>query len=171
MKSLFGAVKGATIAVLCLTLALPLAGCQQQQTIASLTQILGTAGASVAALEGNSPLATQLTNDTNAAVTAIQNWKQGTAAQEVIEALKIVQDDLSLFPQTNQYAPLIDLALATTESILALLPASSVQASLNHATVRHVTLASPAPKSSKEFKKRWNAIVSQNPQLAKAKLQ
>lgn len=167
MKTIRSGLYGAVLALLCLTLVtVPTTGCAPQATIAALTQTLGSAAASVAAIEGNAALATQLTNDTNAAVAAIQNWKSGTPDQEVIEALNLVQSDLALFPQTDQYAPLINLAIGTAESIIALLPNSGAL----QASYRHVTLLQPAPKNAKEFTKQWNEIVSTHPGFEPAKL-
>lgn len=154
------------LALMCLSVTVfPLLGCPQQSTIAALTQTLGNAAANLASLEGNPALGAKLQTDTTAAVTAINNWKSGTNAQMAIEALNLVADDLSLFPVTNQYAPLIDLAIGTVESILALLPQTPVPATKAAAHRRSVHLSNP-PKNAKEFKKTWNTIVSASPSLA-----
>lgn len=143
-------------------------------TIAKLTQTLGNAAASVATLEGNTALAAKLTTDTTAAVTAITNWKSGTPAAMAIEALNLVEDDLALIPGTSQFAPLIDLAIGTVESILALLPPSATAAVAAHTAALtkarpHILLSLP-PKNEKQFKAQWNGIVAANPKLAQAKL-
>lgn len=148
----------ATSAILCCTL---LTGCISQATIASLTAILGQSAASIASIEGNPTLAAKLTADTTAAVAAINAWKSGTPAQEVIAALNIVEDDLSLFPITTAYAPLIDLAIGTVESILALLPAP---ATMSVHLGRKVHLAH-TPKNEKDYRKTWNATIASNPAL------
>lgn len=150
-----------------------LTGCVAQSTIANLTAILGTSAASIAALEGNPVLAAKLTTDTAAAVSAVQNWKSGTPAQVVIEALNIVEDDLNLIPGTSQYAPLVFLAIGTVESILALLPQTSpsdegLSTTRTVTAHRSVVLTQPAPKSAKAFKAQWNNIVKANPSLAAA---
>jgi|GEM_PF-6170971 len=171
MKSLLSHGSIATsVALLCVSLiALPTLGCPSQTQLANLTSILGTSAASVAAIQGNITLSQKLTADTSAAVTAVTNWKSGTPAQQAIEALNLVEDDLSLFPQTSQYAPLIVLAIGTTQSILALLPppTSSGTAKASH---QGLTLAHP-PKNADDFKNQWNAIVAQNPSLAQARIQ
>ncbi len=152
-----------------------LTGCVAQQTIAALTQELGTASQSIATLEGNTALAAQLQADTTAAVAAIDGWKQGTPAQDVIQALNIVENDLNLIPAASPYAPLIDIAIGTVEGILALLPApapSTATAAVAHASVEHrqVTLAQAAPKNAKQFKTQWNGVVATHPGLAAAAL-
>src|SRR5271170_5276536 len=114
-------------------LILVLVGCPAQNTIAALTSILGSSAASIASIEGNPTLAAQLQTDTAAAVTAVDNWKSGTPASNVIQALNIVEDDLNLFPVSGPYIPLIDLAIGTVESILALLPAPAASAAVAHA--------------------------------------
>lgn len=154
-----------------LTLVAALLGCSQS-TLAALTSILGNAGASIAALQGNTTLAERLKTDTAAAVVAIENWKSGTPAQEAIEALNLVEDDLNLFPAIGKYGPLIDLAIGTVESILALLPQPAVSARTvaPHAAHRAVNLAQPAPKTASAFKRQWNAIAASNPALSQAKL-
>lgn len=141
-------------------------GCNQK-TIAALTQILGTQAANVAKLENDPALATKLAADTTAAVTAITNWKSGTPAQDVVQALDLVEADLNLFPVANQYAPLVDLAIGTVDSILALLPPPPATTAVLR---RHVALFQPAPKNSKQFIEQWNALVKANPRLAPAQI-
>lgn len=156
-------------AVILLPMLLLMQGCTSQTTLAALTSTLGNAAASVAALEGNTAAATQLTNDTAAAVAAITNWKKGTPAQNVIQALNIVESDLNLIPGTSQYAPLIVLAISTVESIIALLPQPSPANRPAYVLGGggDYRLVSPA-KNAKDFKVKWNAIVAENPKLSAA---
>lgn len=159
------------IAALVLSLAvLPTVGCINQSQIAALTQVLGTSAQNIATLEGNTVLAAQLKADTAAAVTAIDNWKTGTPAATVIEALNIVEADLNLIPGTSQYIPLVDLAIATVQGILALLPQPAVPVPAVKA-VRTVNLGHPSPKTAKQFKQQWAAIIAANPSLAPAAIQ
>ena len=153
-------------AVIVLPMLLLMQGCVTQSTLASLTSILGNAAASVATLEGNTAAATQLTNDTAAAVFAITHWKTGTPAQNVIQALNIVESDLNLIPGTSQYAPLIVLCISTIQSIIALLPQPTP--ALTMRTV-YTPLVPPA-KNAKDFKKKWAAIIAANPKLSAAAL-
>ena len=151
-------------------------GCTSQTTIAALVTTLGNASASIAAIENNPTLANQLKADTAAASQAVLNWKKGTPAQNVVQALNIVQNDLSLITGTCntgipgpvcQYVPLIDLAIATTTSIIQIVnPATAVPA----ATKGRLG-AFNAPKDSVQFKKQWNKICSGNPNLVRAAIQ
>lgn len=137
-------------------------GCSQSQ-LAQLTQVLGTDATNLATALGQSTLATQIQQSTSAAVTAINNWKKGTPAQDVIAALGIVEANLNLIPMAGPYTGLIDLALGTLQAILALLPAPTAM-TVSH--IRMVRLGHPAPKTAKEFKKQWNAIVDAKSDLA-----
>jgi hypothetical protein len=152
----------AIIAVPCFTLT----GCtpNEQKTIATLTGTLTQAVTNVAQLEGNAALAAQLQRDGSAAQAAIAGWQNGSAVDDVIEALGILQDDLNLIPYANQYAPLIDLGIGTIQTLLSLIPASSVtpsvQAKLTAHRSRTVFLGHPAPKTNAEFVKEWNASAT-----------
>jgi hypothetical protein len=138
-----------------------LSACNQNDT-AQLVSVLGIASASIAQLEGNATLSTQLKNDTAAAVSAVENWKQGDATQSVEQTLNIVESDLALFPVTDQFAPLIDLAIGTVENILQIVhPTAKV-------SIAHTSVS--VPKTAKDFKKSWNEIVSQHPELSAAKI-
>ena len=158
---------------LLLVATLPLAGCPAQSTLAALTSVLGNAAVSIANLEGNSALAAQLQTDTAAATAAIQNWKQGTPAQNVVQALQIVESDLNLIaqiPGAQQYAPLIALALSTVISIIEIVDPGAVPAAMAKVKVAGVSTATTAvaPKTKKEFVARWNQICASNSQLAGA---
>jgi hypothetical protein len=146
-------------------------GCNSN-TVADLVITLGNAASSVAALEGNSSLSTKLTADVATAATDIKNWKTGSPTQEVVEALNLVQADLSLFPQTDQYAPLIALSISTVESILEIVVPNPTTAfpHTNADSVARAKVSAPAPKTARDFKNRWNAIVAANPNLNAAKL-
>lgn len=147
-------------------------GCVPQNALATLTTTLGTAVANIATLEGNTTLATQLSADTKAASTAILNWKSGAPTTEVIQALGIVEDDLNLIPGTSEYAPLIDIAIATVQTILATIPVPTVAptpaAPVTAKARRAVYLGHPAPNDAKQFKKEWNAVIAVNPTLGNA---
>lgn len=153
-------------------------GCTSQTTIAALVTTLGNASASIAAIENNPALANQLKADTAAASAAVLNWKQGTPAQNVVQALNIVQNDLALITGTCQatgasaspvcqYVPLIDLAIATTTSIIQIVNPGAVPVSAN----AKMKMGWKAPKDENQFKKQWNVIVAGNPALANVKLQ
>lgn len=149
---------------------LPTLGCPSQSTIATLTQTLGTAAANIATLEGNATLGAKLTTDTASAVSAVTNWKSGSPATEAIEALSLVEDDLNLIPAASQYTLLIDLAIGTVQSLLAMLPQSTTAAAVRHTARRSIVITQPSPKTAKDFKKQWDEIIAVHPELAKAKL-
>jgi hypothetical protein len=136
---------------------LAVSGCQSN--LAALASTLGNAGASIAAIEGNTALATKIQTDTVAAVAAITSWKSGTNAQMALEAIQLVEDDLNLLPINSAYEPLILLALGTAASIIAILNPTAVSAHMPGQ--RTVTLSNP-PKTAKAFKAQWNAICVQH---------
>jgi hypothetical protein len=169
LKSL--SIASITAALVFSLVILPTIGCSST-TFADLTKTLGAAAVNIATLEGNTALSTQLTADTNAAVTAITNWKSGTPADDVIQALGIVEADLNLIPGTSQYAPLIDIAIATVQTILSMLPASTTASAAlsTHTHFRAVHLGHPAPANAKQFREQWNSVVAANPNLAAARI-
>jgi hypothetical protein len=131
-------------------------GCPSQNQDAALAQILGSTAASIASIEGNTALATKLTTDTAAVVTAIQNFKPGSNAQNVVAVINIVVDDLNLIPNVGPYAPLITLALGTAESLITLFaPSAPAGTAVAHTNV-HVA---NAPTTAAQFKA---AVVSFN---------
>jgi hypothetical protein len=77
----------------------------------------------------------------------------------VVEALNMVEDDLNLFPVAGPYVPLIDLAIGTVESILASLGLTSASVSASSRPRRSVSLPYKAPKNSKQFTAKWNALA------------
>ena len=158
----------ACIAVLALVTVV-MVGCLTQSTMASLIGVLGNATASIASIEGNTALATQIKTDTAAASAAVLAWNSGTPAQDAIEALNIVEDDLNLIPMSGAYVALVDLGIGTIESILAMLPASTTTVSVERAHKRRSVTPVHVTKwgdSSREFKNRWNKIVATDGSLA-----
>ena len=162
MKNLQAKLGAIALALLVLLATLPSSGCSKS-TVVELVSVLGSATSNIANLEGNPALAAQLKADTAAAVSAISNWQSGSPATVAIEALNILAADLSLIPGTSAYAPLIDLAIGTIDSILALIPSSAVSV---HAS-RSVHLQN-APKTKSQFKVQWDGIVAQHPALSSA---
>lgn len=150
-------------AILAVTaLAVIMAGCPSINTTSALVTVLGNAAATIAALDGNAALSATLKADTAAASTAVLNWKKGTATQNVIQALNLVEADLNLIPGTSRYAPLVDLAIGTVESILEIVQpgSSSPNGIMARPGVTHrVSLAKP-PTSADQFKKEWNAMAT-----------
>ena len=144
-------------------------GCNQG-TISALVSTLGAAASTVAAMEGNQAVAAKLKADSAAFAVAVKNWKQGTPAQDAIQALNLVIDDLDLICPTGgpcgPYAPLIVLALGTAESIIAILNPTT-QTYGTRAQVRKVNLGY-YPSTAKDFKTAWNGICGSDPALASA---
>ena len=165
-RSVIAAIIGAA-----LLLTLTIAACTSQSTLSSLVTILGNSTASIATIEGNTSLAAQIKSDTTAASAAVLAWKSGTSAAMAIEALNIVEDDLNLIPATGPYVPLIDLAIGTVESILALLPqpvatATAIATARAKGIQRRTVYIAKPPKDADHFKSAWNGIVAGNPALA-----
>ena len=159
-------------ATLALAMMLPTFGCNGQKTTAELIGILGSAVVSLETLEGNTALAAKVQTDYQAAETAVTNWKNGTPATDVIEALNLLETDLNLFPVSAKDQALIDLAIGTVDAILASLPTSSATPSPTAATGtqsprRPVHLTNP-PKNKGTFKTQWNALIAQQPTLSAA---
>jgi hypothetical protein len=151
------------IAILCSTLAFNTIGCSGQQTAAELIATVGTAVAALETLEGNTANVAKIQADTQAAETAIANWKTGTPAQDVLQVLSILQSDLSLLPIGAQDQALIQLALGTVEQIIMLFPNSTPAVS----AVRQVHLTVTVHNKG-DFRKQWNSIIAANPALAGA---
>jgi len=156
LQSKLGAI---ALSLLLLVGILPMQGCTNQTTVAALVTTLGNAASAIAALEGNSTLATKLKADTAAASTAVLNWKNGTPAQSVVEALTIVEDDLNLIPIGSRYTPLVTLALGTVISIIQILNPGSTPVAA--ARGRRTVILAHAPKDSKQFKAQWNATAKE----------
>jgi hypothetical protein len=136
-----------------------LTGCPSQNQYAALAQVLGSTASSIATIENNPALAAKITTDTAAAVTAIQNFKPGSNAQNVIQILNVVIADLNLVPNVGPYAPLITLALGTAESLIALFAPQA-------ATTPKVILPPSSPTTAKDFKAFVKAFNKAHPELA-----
>ena len=78
-----------------------LAGCPSQSTTSVLVTALGNAAASVAAIENNPTLAAKIQADTAAASAQVLAWKAGTPSQNAVQALELVETDLSLVCPTT----------------------------------------------------------------------
>jgi hypothetical protein len=161
----------ALIALLCFA---PL-GCSDQATIASLLQTVGTAVSSLEAIEGNTTLASQLQKDFTTASQDVLAWQPGTASQDVIQALNLVESDLNLLPVSAEDSALVDLAVGTIDAILTDITAKTPATVTNGAVTAlkvaapHAQLSNP-PKNSKAFRKAWNKELQKHPTLSKAHL-
>lgn len=169
MKNLKGILTSGLAVVLSSTLMFSTVGCTQQQTVAELISSVGTAVASLEVIEGNTSSVAKIQADTQAASSAVLNWKAGTPDEDVIEALNLVESDLKLFPISAEDTALIDLAIGTVDQIITLLPQAATPATLTAARVQTVKLTN-APKNKKDFAKQWNAILAVHPELQAAKV-
>lgn len=138
-----------------LLLALALAGCNQQDTIAALAATLGHSVAMLVTLQGNPDLAAKLQNDTNVAVNAIRAWQPGTSAADAIRLLNIVIQDIQSLSLPEKYKPFLVLALGTAASILDIL----------HGNPSPETRLTKPPSNEKEYKQLWDDIRASNPQM------
>lgn len=156
------ATKSLAMVAVFLIASLSMTGCTSQATIAALINQVGVSVQSLLVIESvtDPALSARIQADFTAASTAVLNWKKGTPAQDVIQALNIVQADINLIPLNPVDQALIVLAIGTVNSILALLPGTPAAAT--------ASASFHAPKNAKEFKKQWNAIVAANPSLARA---
>jgi hypothetical protein len=154
------------------SLLLATVACNQSQ-IAAEVQIIGNAGASLAAILNNPTLAAKLKTDTADAVAAINGWKAGTPCQNVEQAIQVLMTDYNdIAASFGSAVPpnvtaLIGLATTTVLAILALMPGCQVPAALQAKGAKAV--GHPAA-DAKDFKARWNSIVASDPSLAGAKI-
>lgn len=145
------------------SLVLTTTGCASQQTLAALVSTVGTSVATLEAIEGASPqLIQKVQQDTAIATQDVLNWKQGSPTQDIINALNLVQDDISVLPVPPQDAALVSLAIGTIDQILTIVQVSSGTTPVTTAKNIHFKLKHQI-KNSKEFKKEWNSILATNP--------
>jgi len=159
----FGKFLGVGAAVATLAPLTLLEACSKE-SIASLVQILGTAGASVADLFDDSSIAAMLVKDTDAAVKEILAWQNGSPVQMAIEALNILARDYALIPVFGgnaTIAALVTLGIGTIDAILSML-IQHVSTFVRPMARRHESLQNP-PRTVKEFKRAFNAIVDSDP--------
>jgi len=133
-------------------------GCTNQAAISALVTTLGNATAAVATIEGATDLAAKLKVDTAAASAAVLAWKSGTPAQNIVQALDIVEADLNLFPVGGKYEALIVLAIGTAQSIIEIVNPGAVPVTAKVSASRQIRLSTP-PKNAAQLKKQWNAIA------------
>lgn len=178
-------LKRFTMAALTATLLLVPVACDSndQKTAANLITVVGNSVTALVQIEGLSVDAVKLKADFSAASIAVLNWKQGTPAQDVVQALNILDDDLDLIPAlTDAQKALIVLGIGTVDEIITLIDPSAqapvgtpvaaqvaftwtsyqVTASRRH----HRKLARPV-WNARDFKKQCKELAKQYPELAK----
>lgn len=162
-------------------LAMPImeTGCAAQQTASELISVVGNAVASILTLEGNTADAQKLKTDSATAAQQVANWQNGSPAQEATEALNLLEDDLNLIPAVDKYAPLVDIAIAAVDTLLAQLSGSAASAGMSFlgeslsssaTNPAHRHPAVKAPKNAKQFKKAWNSLLKTHPEWKLAPL-
>jgi hypothetical protein len=161
-------------------------GCDSngQKTASILITTACNSVSALAQLEGYSIDQVKLKADCAAASTAVLNWQAGTPAQNVLEALNLVDDDLDLIPVDNKTKALIDLAIGTVDQVITLVDPSAQPAAgapvasqvafmwtaYQKTAARHHHRKLPHPVwDAKDYKKQWNALVAQQAELKKAK--
>jgi alpha-L-arabinofuranosidase len=161
------------VAVLCISLTVfPMVGCSSQVIAANLVATLGNTVTAVETIEGNTAVSNTINLDTQAAVTAIQNWQVGTPTQDIDQALNLVLNDLKLVPisvSTTDQA-LIALGISTVEELLTdYTPVAS--GAFNAENVKVVNVSNAKLKTlNKNFKAHVNDIVAHDPSRASLKL-
>jgi hypothetical protein len=97
---------------------LTMTGCSAQGTIAALLNEMETAWAALLAATGK-VLPASIQADFAAAVAAVKAWKAGTPAQDVVEALQILANDVApLVPMTPLEAAAVQVILRTIVNII-----------------------------------------------------
>ncbi len=145
------------VSALLLVFCIPFTGCLGQNDVAALLKVVGTSVSSIATIQGNADLAKKLNTDFNAASDAVSKWKQGDATQNVTQALNILQSDLNLIPVSDNVKIYIELAIATTNSILAIVTPEPT-------AIVFSTLRVTKPLvNAKEYKKAWNSLRAAHP--------
>jgi len=162
--------KSLAIVLVCV-LSTVLAGCPSQSELAALVSILGVAASSVAEIQGDSAVAQRIDIDSRAASAAIASFQPGSPAQNAVQAISLLQTDISLIPLNDNVRPYVDLALGTAQSIIGLLQSQGqaigvvdVSPVPQHAPrgVRQVDLP-VVPTTAKQFKAQWNARYTIHP--------
>jgi hypothetical protein len=135
----------------------------------------GEAALQVALLIEDPAKAADVTMAANGLISATSNWQSGSTTAYINDAAGVLEIALAAIPQTAIIAPLIPLAVALLDTIIA----NTTQA----ASAGAMKALAPNPYRSKaaihhrflrsqegDFKAAWNAVVSAHPELAKAKL-
>jgi hypothetical protein len=133
---------------------------------------VGKAMLSVAEIEEstNPALAQNLTLAANSLIAATANWQTGSSTAIINNALNVAEVALAAIPQTAAIAPLIPIAEAALDILVANINPNAV--STTHLTARY-SLPSihhrlgRSPKG--DFISAWNGVVNAHPKLASAR--
>lgn len=149
------------VSTLCVTGCKPTAS-QVSADGAALAQSLNA----IAALEtqqGNAALASQLGEAAKALTAATANWQTGSAVADINDAATLAEIALAAIPTTAAFAPLVPIAVAAIDALLANVGGSTTATSspavgsVHAATpkLQHRVLRSPEG----DFKAAWNGQV------------
>jgi len=94
-------------------------------TVAAFVSLIANYAAQLATYFGSTGTAAQITALAGQIATDIQNWQNGSSAQDAIQAINDLMDLISLIPVATPYLTLIDLLLSALSGLLLLLPASA----------------------------------------------
>lgn len=164
-----------SLTVLATVAVAPLTGCtvSQAQVVAD-GHAVSTALLSVAKIEAvtNPQAAENLTTASNALLAATSNWKPGSAVADINAAANAVEIVLAAIPQTAVFAPLVAIAVAALDVLIANTNSANPSVSAVANVYRGKAHIHHRFGRSKEgdFKAAWNAAVKANPALASAKL-
>ena len=107
----------------------------------------------------------------------LANWKTGSAATQVIEAIDLVISDVNLIPVPPTQQAIIAIALAGLESIIAIVNQNSTVGGASQVASAKVMEAqqidSPAysgPDAALYYARDWNSEVGKQSTLAHAKI-
>lgn len=177
MKNLWNKIRTIAAILLIGTFPVLVAGCAPSTSqIAADGQAVATALLSIANIEAvsNPQLAQNLTTAANALSAATANWKTGGSVAILNNAANAVEIALAAIPQTAAIAPLVAVAVAALDAIIANInPTSSAkdtvrvanlyrgEAHIHHRWGRSI---------EGDFKAAWNMAARSNPALNSAVL-
>lgn len=172
------------VALLLLPLTI-ITGCVPAATqIAADGKVVGQAMLSIAAIEqvSNPALAANLTAAANGIIAATSNWTTGSTLALVNDAAQVAEVALAAIPQTAAIAPLIPIAIAALDIIIA--QAGAPTANVATAVTAHMRTAPiinqyrgrahishrPFRSIEGDFTATWNSEAKKHPALASAVL-
>lgn len=169
-----GALALCSLAILAI---LPVTACQNvDQQIQADGQAIAASVQQIAALEKatNPQLSDQLSAGATALLAAVQNFKTGNTTADINAAANIIQVAMAAIPQTAVYAPLVPIAVAALDTLLANLPASNTPATpakvMARAAIKPAAQVTPVAIPHRlgrsvegDFKAAWNAQAAKIP--------
>ena len=168
-------MKTVLIAMLSASMIISTTGCTVTAAqISSDGQTVANALLAIAKLEAvaDPSLAANLTSAANALIAATANWTSGSGLAIFNDAAQVAEAALAAIPQTAIIAPLIPIAVAALDILIADISSGSVGLSANvnpyrgKAQIHHRFLRSPEG----DFKAAWNTVVNAHPDLAPAEI-